>query len=104
MLEQQGLQKVSFELGGEKHTVATNDESIRSFLNPHVSSDSAATAATDSSSLKDRSTVSEWFAAGLCDAWRDSCDIAEAQWSGILKSILGLGNSDERIAMHCCYV
>ena len=35
ILDSYGLHKVTFDLGGENITVATNDASIRNFLKPH---------------------------------------------------------------------
>ena len=35
VLDSYGLHKVSFDFDGEKHIVATNDATIREFLNPH---------------------------------------------------------------------
>ena len=74
-LESFGLYKVSFDLNGEKTTVATNDESIREYLNPHHS---------PSIDTKESSDPSTKFSDVMCAAWQKSCEEAEALYNQTL--------------------
>ena len=88
MLESYGMQKVTFELGSDKVTVATNDSTIRDFLNPHCQVSTDATCAAEESNHaipNQRSDDTAWFSQGLCDAWQNSCSDAEAHWTSVFR-------------------
>ena len=92
VLESYGLLKVSFDLNGEMMTVATNDNYIRDFLNPHHDRDEAKTCAAPGGTHD-----SSWFSNGMKDAWQTSRDYAEAQWTEILESAFELTGYDKKI-------
>ena len=78
-------------------TVATNDQRIREFLNPHKSTGTSAvcTAAEGSTAPVERAARAAWFSTGMCDAWQNSCNDAEADWNKAVIVVLGLDDSYE---------
>ena len=77
--------------------VATNDQRIREFLKPRKSFGPSVvcTAAEGTTAPVERAARAAWFSTGMCDAWQNSCNDAEADWNKAVDAIIGLEDSNE---------